>query len=152
MTMTAPRFLFLALAGVIGASAVAQSTDAEPREVVIWSDRGDGLEPPRLWDCTRIAPEYSRWLEDGNAPESWKYAGKTYRENGEARQYDWPMWIDWYEDSCGAALVPESNGLALGKGVKVGLIAHAVAFAGWAILRDGDDPQTGRPPPNDSPG
>ena len=87
-----------------GGVAVAQSVGDQ----AIASDQEGALDEPETWNCTRIQPEYSRWLDDGNSPESWRYVGKTYREVDSGELYTWQDWLNWAEDAgCGVAPVEE---------------------------------------------
>jgi hypothetical protein len=79
-----------------GAVAWAQGTGNS----AIGSNTPGALDIPERWDCRRIQPEYSDWLEKGNSPDSWKYAGKTYRNVGTDKTYSWQDWLDW-ADSAG---------------------------------------------------
>ncbi|MFA6219418.1 MAG: hypothetical protein WC692_06530 [Erythrobacter sp.] len=74
-----------------GAVGSAQGTNDAP----IDSGTPGALDAPEAWNCRRIEPEYSRWLDQGNSPESWKFAGKTYRDVGTGKLYSWLDWLDW---------------------------------------------------------
>ncbi|MBY6014606.1 hypothetical protein KUV75_06780 [Qipengyuania gaetbuli] len=116
---------------LVGGSALAQS--AQP----IASDEQGALEAPEYWDCDRIRPEYTAYLDAGNAPESWRYFGKTYRDVANDRIYTWQDWLDWADDAgCGAARLAEPKpntaiGILLGF-FGAGLIA-AVGGGGGSI-------------------
>ena len=134
----------------IGVAAQPASQDGD---TIVWTGEGEGLEPPRLWDCSRIAPEYRAWLEADNAPQDWKFAGKTYREAGDERSYDWSEWLNWYERSC-ALGAPLAEGSAAGSGGNgLGIAANVAALGGFVALSSGsDEERQAATPPNDSPG
>ena len=87
-----------------GAAVWAQGTGGD----VISSQEADALDEPETWSCDRIGPEYSRWLDEGNSPDSWRYVGKTYRDANTGELYNWQDWLEWAdENSCGIAPVEE---------------------------------------------
>ena len=83
---------FAALALVAGSAAAQQGE-------VIPSSQDGALDAPETWNCDRIRPEYARWLEDGNAPADWRYAGITYRDVQNDRLYTWQDWLDWADEA-----------------------------------------------------
>lgn len=83
---------------VSGLAAFAQS-----QEGTIPSDARGALPPPDAWRCDRIASEYDAWIEAGNSPQSWRYAGQTYRRVDDGRRYSWDDWLAWHGDACVAA-------------------------------------------------
>lgn len=98
---------------------------------VIPSDAEDALDRPELWDCTRILPEYRRWLEEGNAPESWKYVGKTYRDSATGGNYDWQDWLEWAaQRKCDVGPLVEEQFLPLAFTPLSGVIGGLISAAG----------------------
>ena len=100
----------IAALALVGGNALAQQVEPVP------SDAQGALLAPEYWDCDRIRPEYSDWLEEGNAPEDWRYVGQTYRDVRDDRLYTWQDWLDWADEAgCGAALLAEPQpGTAIG--------------------------------------
>lgn len=95
--------------GLVGGSAVAQQAEPIP------SNAAGALEAPEYWDCDRIRPEYSEYLEDGNAPEEWRYVGQNYRDVSDDRIYTWQDWLDWADEAgCAAGYVEARPGVAIG--------------------------------------
>ena len=110
-----------------GGAAVAQSVGDQ----AIPSDQDGALDEPETWNCTRIQPEYSRWLDDGNSPESWRYVGKTYREVDTGELYTWQDWLDWADDNgCPIGLAEGS----VSGGPSGGLIAGAITAFGTGLI------------------
>ncbi len=140
-------------ASCLGAVAIAQTAE-QGDGVVVWQQPADGLEPPRLWDCERIVPEYRDWIEAENDPQDWKYVGQTYREASDERLYDWAEWLDWYEGTCPGAgwLDGAATSVTAGSPVAIGLVAQVTAVAVWAALSGADNDRSSRPTRNDSPG
>lgn len=93
------RRLGASLAGTALVLGLAAGGSAQTGPSPISSDTPGALEIPELWDCTRIEPEYRDWLEAGNTPESWKFAGKTYRDTLTDELYTWQDWLDWADDA-----------------------------------------------------
>lgn len=110
-----------------GVAAYAQ--DAVDR--TIGSDETGALDAPERWNCTRIRPEYSRWLDDGNTPESWRYVGKTYRDVDTGELYTWQDWLEWAET---AGCAPGYVEGAAGSGPSGGLIAGAITAFGTGLI------------------
>ncbi len=114
------------IAAMIAGSGAAQDT-------VIASDTPGALDVPERWDCNRIRPDYSAWLDKGNPAANWKYVGKTYRDTQTGETYNWQNWLDWAEEARCAAVPPETanpnTNLLIGGAITVfgaGLIAiHA---------------------------
>ncbi|QPC98143.1 hypothetical protein [Qipengyuania soli] len=72
------------------------------RDGTISSSTEGALDPPELWTCERIYPEYKAYLDAGNAPEAWIHVGKVYRDANSGKIYTWRNWIDWANVSnCG---------------------------------------------------
>ena len=121
---------------LVGGSALAQSSQP------IASDTQGALEAPEYWNCDRIRPEYTAYLEAGNAPESWRYVGKTYRDVANDRTYTWQDWLDWADDAgCGAARLAEPKpntaiGILLGF-FGAGLIAAVGGGGGGGSISPG---------------
>lgn len=88
------RTLLLGLTLAAATSAAVGFAQGAPAGPIL-SDTPGALDVPETWDCRRIEPEYSDWLDKGNSPQSWKFAGKTYREAGTDKLYDWQDWLDW---------------------------------------------------------
>ncbi|MEZ5681654.1 MAG: hypothetical protein R3E14_10215 [Erythrobacter sp.] len=98
--------IMLALATV---SSLAASGAAQTRyDQAISSDTPGALDVREAWDCDRIRPEYSDWLDAGNSPESWRHVGKTYRDHESGELYTWQDWLDWAEEAgCFAGYTPK---------------------------------------------
>lgn len=75
----------------LGAVGSAQDTGNAP----IDSTAAGALDAPEAWNCQQIKSDYGRWLDKGNTPESWKFAGKTYRDVATGKLYSWQDWLDW---------------------------------------------------------
>ena len=113
--------------GAGGAAAWAQGTGDQ----AISSSETGALDVPERWNCTRIRPEYDRWLDDGNSPASWRYVGKTYRDVDTGELYTWQDWLEWAEDAgCPVGL---TEGAVAG-GSSTGLIAGAVTAFGTGLI------------------
>ena len=95
MRGTIPILIAVAAASGWGASGFAQ----DGGEAAIPSDYPGALDVRSDWDCTKIRPEYSEWLDAGNAPASWRHVGKTYRDAESGELYNWQDWLDWAEDA-----------------------------------------------------
>ena len=104
-------------------SVVAQDRDAD----VIASDQPGALDEPETWNCRKIRPEYTRWLRDGNTPESWRYVGKIYRETDTGETYTWQDWLEWSDRANCAALANDPSSSAK-------LIGGAVAAFGTGLI------------------
>ena len=116
-----------AAAGVlalVAGGAVAQPADPIP------STADGALDIPELWDCDRIEPEYAQWLEDGNAPEDWRYVGKTYRDVEDDELYSWQDWLDWADNAgCGAGFAEAGKSPTAIVGVLVAFYATGLIAA-----------------------
>ncbi|MBX7456881.1 hypothetical protein K3152_01340 [Qipengyuania sp. 1NDH17] len=89
-----------------GTFAYAQM--ASDREIL--SSEEGALLPPEHWECGIYVEEYEDYLEAGNDPAAWRYAGKRYRSAGDGERYDWREWLEWYEDAdCAAAGILDAN-------------------------------------------
>lgn len=96
----------------IPAMAVSETNDRAP---VIPSDAAGALSLPDTWDCEMYVQEYRAWLDNGNAPEDWKYAGKIYTNIKTGAQYGWNDWIDWVNvNGCVSNKFEKPELLALG--------------------------------------
>lgn len=111
--------------------AFAVSVTAQDGETTaIPSDAAGALERPGKWNCSRIRPEYSRWLEQGNKPEAWRYAGKTFRDRATDKLYNWQDWLDWAEGAgCFAGNAPQGAGIPTNA-----LIGGAVTVFGAGLI------------------
>lgn len=92
----------IAWAAALAVAAGGMAGFAQSQDGVIRSDAADALPPPETWRCDRIAAEYDAWLEAGNSPQSWRYAGLTYRRVSDERRYNWDDWLAWHRDACSA--------------------------------------------------
>ena len=81
---------------VTGTFARAQQAAVE-REIL--SSENGALLPPEHWECGLYVAEYEAFLDAGNDPDSWRFAGRAYRSAGNGDRYDWRGWLDWYEDA-----------------------------------------------------
>ena len=104
--MRVSRFATIAAtAGLLFAvSGAAQDAGVD----AIASDTAGALDVPGQWNCSRIRPEYSDWIDAGKSPESWRYVGKTYRDAQTGNLYTWQDWLSWAESAgCFAGYTPE---------------------------------------------
>lgn len=172
--------VMIAASACLGVMAAAQSMDPASSqtpetafdpdrtgasEIIAWQQPVDGLEPPRLWDCERIVPEYREWIEADNDPQDWKYVGQTYREVGDGRLYDWAEWLEWYDSTCPAAgwltgagavksgaiadVTVANSGGSIASSVLTGLAINAAVVAVWTAA---NSEAVKTPARNDSPG
>lgn len=111
-----------------GAAAFAQNE----ADQAIASDQPGALDAPETWNCRKIRPEYSDWLEDGNAPESWRYVGKTYRDVDTGDTYTWQDWLDWSDRANCAALA--DAGTSAGASQSRLLIGAAITAFGTGLI------------------
>lgn len=132
--------LALALCGAAGSVSIAY--DAVAQDTAILSDASGALPSPDKWDCRRIAPEYDAWLEGGNSPASWRYAGSTYRNVADGKTYNWDDWLAWSKANCAVA-----QGQNAGNTGNFGLIGGVVGALGLTAVAAG-----GGGGGNDSPG
>ena len=95
MRSTNPFLIAIAAASLWGVAGVAQ----DAADLAISSETPGALDARSNWDCTKIRPEYSDWLDAGNAPASWRHVGKTYRDAETGELYNWQDWLDWAEDA-----------------------------------------------------
>lgn len=95
MRRTKPIIVAVAAGLLCAVSGAAQEAEGS----AIPSDTPGALDVRSSWDCTKIRPEYSDWLEAGNSPESWRHVGKTYRDRETGDLYQWQDWLDWAEDA-----------------------------------------------------
>lgn len=135
--------LSLAAAGALatGTSAETRPADIMPLALTMQAaqtmppgaNASDSLDRPEMWTCARYQPEYRRWIDEGNSPESWRYAGRTYTDSVTGRTYTWQDWLAWADaNGCGATVadtggvgLPTSS-IAIGLGITalgVGLLA-----------------------------
>ena len=122
-----------AFAGAAMASVVVAQNAAD--DGVIESTNPAALPAPDEWSCDVIRPDYVRFLEDGNAPESWRYAGTTYRDVDDDALYTWADWLAWEEEAgCAALLAGRTGGLTTGHAA----VGAAVAGLGAALLVSGN--------------
>lgn len=109
MTGTARRAAAaVLLAGAVGGSVVSAQASGQaaspPQGAALRADADGALPAPAEWRCDRIAPEYRFHLNDGGSPESWRYAGKTFRTiDPEPSTYTWSDWLRWYRAACDPA-------------------------------------------------
>ena len=106
------RILPIVLTAAAGSLAVtgtlAYAQMASDREIL--SSEDGALLPPEHWECGIYVEEYEDYLEAGNDPAAWRYAGKRYRSAGDGERYDWREWLEWYEDAdCAAAGFVDGN-------------------------------------------
>lgn len=135
-----PRFapiLLIAAAGSLAANA-ALAQVAGGNEQVISSAETGALEAPEEWDCDRYSREYREWLDTGNDPQDWRFAGKRYRAASDGDLYDWQDWLDWAEDrGCIGPVYAEAQGGGgglfgdgmTGVGLVVGLLSTGIIAA-----------------------
>lgn len=119
----------LAALGFACASALAFALPSTAQDAPIPSSSSDALPPPEAWRCDRIAPEYDAWLKGGNTPETWRYAGPTYRKDRTDEVYDWNDWLDWHRTHCGVGMADAGHdGSASGthSGVLIGGVVGAL--------------------------
>lgn len=76
-------------------AGLASASLAQPGAGAIPSDAAGALDVPETWDCRRIEPDYRDWLDAGNSPDAWKFAGKTYRDVATGELYNWQDWLGW---------------------------------------------------------
>ena len=130
MRRFAPLFVFAAAGSLAANAALAQVSGGQ--DAVISSSVEGALAVPEDWDCAIYSEEYREWLEAGNDPQGWRFAGKTYRAANNGDLYDWQDWLDWSEEQgCLPAVyaVPQSAGGGLfGDGMTgVGLVTGFLA-------------------------
>lgn len=121
------RILTIVLTAAAGSLAVtgtlAYAQMAADREIL--SSEEGALLPPEHWECGLYVKEYEDYLEAGNDPAAWRFAGKSYRSAGDGERYDWRGWLQWNEDADCAAALPaggSADGVAkaLGSGAAGG--------------------------------
>ena len=130
MCRFAPLFV-LAAAGSLAANAALAQVAGEQDDAISSSAEG-ALAVPEDWDCDIYSEEYREWLEAGNDPQDWRFAGKSYRAANDGDLYNWQDWLDWSEEQgCLAAVFadPQSAGGGLfGDGMTgVGLVTGFLA-------------------------
>ena len=131
-----PIALFAAAASLAANGAFAQA-DSAP----IASDSAGALEAPEDWDCDRYDEEWREWIDASNAPEAWRFSGKTYRAVSDGDLYTWDDWLEWSEDNgcvAPAYLSPGSSGGGIGTPTAVGLIT-SVFGVGLATASGGEN-------------
>lgn len=137
--MAHKAFLFMAIAlGGVGGTVFAQGVRSTP----VSSEESDALDTRDEWECQKIYPEYRSFLDEGNDPKDWKFAGKFYRDVRTGALYQWSDWIDWANDAkCnGQTPLPQPEALPI-----VGpLIAAAIAGsnAGLIGVQQGSGPMS----------
>ena len=112
VTLTMRRILPIVLTAAAGSLAVtgtlAYAQMDSDREIL--SSEDGALLPPEHWECGIYVEEYEDYLEAGNDPAAWHFAGKRYRSAGDGERYDWREWLEWYEDAdCAAAGLVDAN-------------------------------------------
>ena len=120
--------LALAGAGVVTAQAGLAQSELEP----VASDREGALLPPDRWDCSVYVQEYRAFLEDGNAPEDWRFVGRRYRDIVDGTIYDWDDWLAWEAQNGCAATAGDGNGFGgmTAVGIVGGLLVTGAIAAG----------------------
>lgn len=104
MRLTSSATLAVLAGMLLAGSGAAQVSQTD----VIASNAPGALDAPEAWNCNRLRPEYSQWLDAGNSPESWRFAGKTYRDSQTGNLYTWQDWLSWAEGAgCFAGYTPE---------------------------------------------
>ena len=110
--------ILVASAGSLAVTGTLAYAQMAPDREILSSEDG-ALLPPEHWDCGLYVEEYEDYLEAGNDPASWRYAGKRYRSAGDGERYDWREWLEWYEDAeCAAAGLPGGSANAAGNGAR----------------------------------
>ncbi|WP_369026900.1 hypothetical protein [Qipengyuania sp. RANM35] len=107
MRVTKPIIIAAAAGMLCAVSGSAQESGATAAGVIA-SDTPGALDEPGTWNCSRIKPEYTDWLDTGHSPDSWRHFGKTYRDSQTDKLYTWQDWLDWAEGAgCFAGYAPE---------------------------------------------
>ena len=89
----------------------ASLTEGQNAPAVIASGAAGAMAPPDKWTCTLYVAEYRQFLDAGDDPQSWRFAGKRYRSDTDGQVYDWPMWLSWQEGAaCDGASAAETKG------------------------------------------
>ena len=130
-----PITLLAAAASLAAGGAFAQA-DSAP----VSSDSPGALEAPEDWDCDRYEEEWREWVDDGNAPEAWRFAGKTYRAVSDGDIYRWDDWLEWAEDNnclAGAYLAPQGASAGISGMTAVGAVLGTLAVA--IVVASGGD-------------
>ena len=158
---------YMALLSVNGSYALASgSTEDSVDTAWIASSAVGAMVPPEQWDCDHYVSEYKQFIEEGNAPEDWRFVGKQYRAVDTGEFYDWPMWLEWEKDAdcAGMAAMPGTGGAGGGSasmnaatggglsGTTVGLVAGVLGLGGAAAAAGGGGGDEGTSPPPKSPG
>ena len=120
--------LALAGAGFVTAQAGFAQSELEP----VASDREGALLPPDRWDCSTYVREYREFLDDGNAPEDWRFVGQRYRDIADGAIYDWGDWLAWEARNKCAAAAGDGNGFGgmTAVGIVGGLLVTGAIAAG----------------------
>ena len=128
-------------------------------EALILSSANGALLPPDDWTCDEYVAEYRAFLEAGNKPSQWRFAGKRYRDESDGGVYDWQMWLDWYDrQNCGgpakAAETQSSAGNSGGGGGFGGMTAVGIVagLLGVGAIAAGGGGGGDSDPPSKSPG
>ena len=88
----------------------ASLAESEIAPAIIASGAAGAMAPPDEWTCTLYVAEYRQFLDAGNDPQSWRFAGKRYRSDADGQVYDWPMWLSWQENAaCSGTSAAETN-------------------------------------------
>ena len=145
----------LVLAGTAGSLDVRPADFGSNPEVPIgfelFEQENSELLPPRRWSCEEIFPEYRTWLDEGNAPTDWKFAGRSFYDPQLEQGYSWEDWLQWAASSeCEgaaafrpevAALVPAAAAATgLGSAATAAGVAAAAAAATAAATAGGGQP------------
>lgn len=102
-----PHLALVAAAGSLAVTGTLAYGQGVQDRVILSSEEG-ALLPPEHWDCSLYVKEYRDFIELGNDPENWRFAGKRYRSVGDGETYDWRSWLEWYEEAdCGKPETPE---------------------------------------------
>lgn len=120
-----PITLMAAAASLAANTAIAQA-DAAP----IASDSVGALEAPEDWDCDRYEEEWREWIDQGNSPDTWRFAGKRYSAVSDGDIYTWQDWLDWADENgclAGAYILAEDSGVV---GVAFGGLSAVLAVLG----------------------
>ena len=120
--------ILIAVAAGLAWTGAGSAQVSEPS--AISSATPGALDVPERWDCRRIKPEYSDWLDAGNSPQSWRHAGKTFRDAETGKTYTWQDWLDWAEDAgCFAGYVPTAGAVQ-----QAPLITGAITAFGASLV------------------
>lgn len=119
------------------ASSYFFADDQQADPVPILSTAEGALSPPETWTCDAYVDEYRAWIDDGNAPADWRFAGKRYMDVATNSIYTWDDWIDQRYEQClkQADYVDPESGRVVPS--STGLIGGIVGAAGATGLASG---------------